>query len=430
MRQLDYRNSTFEQELKTLLSRSSISDDVERSVAELLKQVRTRGNAAVAELAQRFDKVTLTADEFRVSDEELAAAAQVVDQETKEAIEMAHEHVAAFARQRLPENWSFSPREGVTLGEKFEPLQRVATYIPGGTAPLVSTVLHTMTIAQVAGVPEIVLLTPAGPDKSVNPAILYAATVAGATEVYRLGGVYGIAALAYGTETIRAAEKIVGPGNAYVTAAKRQVYGHVALDLVAGPSEILIIGDETARGACVAADILSQAEHGSSFEQTVLVTTSETLIMETIEEVQRQKATLPKLETIDKVLAEGTYLILARDLEHAAEIASAWAPEHLEIMTRDPEAVAANITAAGAIFLGEYTPEPVGDFVAGPSHVLPTGGAARFFSGLSVEMFVRRMSTVTYSREALARERQAIETFARIEQLAAHGRTAAVRFET
>ena len=320
----------------------------------------------------------------------------------------------------MPRNWQAEVRPGVTLGEKFEPLDRVGVYIPGGTAPLVSTVIHTAGIASAAGVKEIVAVTPARKDGSVHPAGLYAMKLAGVTEIYRLGGVYGVAALACGTQSVRKVEKIVGPGNAYVTAAKRLLYGEVAIDMVAGPSEILVIADETADPAFIAADLLSQADHGSGLEQAVLLERVEA-------EFLRQKASLPRLATVDRVMEHGLFLILAPDLERAAEIAGRYAPEHLEIQTARPERLAKRITAAGAIFLGPWTPEPVGDFCAGPSHVLPTASSARYFNGLETPGFFRRSSIVRYSESALRREVSVIEAFAEMEGLAAHGRSGTIR---
>ena len=278
-----------------------------------------------------------------------------------------------------------------------------------------------------AGCSEISIVTPPGKDGKVNPAILFASRVAGATHVYRLGGVYGVAALAYGTESVSPVEKIVGPGNAYVTSAKRQLYGTVALDLVAGPSEILVLADHTARPDFIAADLLSQAEHGSGLEQAVLVTTDESLIARVTAELEAQSQRLPRIECISKVLERGVFLIWVPTLEQAAEIASCYAPEHLEIITENPEALVPSIKAAGAIFLGPWTPEPVGDFVAGPSHVLPTGGSARYFSGLTVDMFFRRSSLVKYSREAILNEMPHIAAFAKCEGLDGHGNSALIR---
>ncbi len=424
-----YDDPRFESQVQTILQRRAFDPEVDTAVSGILAQVRARGNAAVAECAKRYDHVDLTAAEFAVAPAELQAAADQVTAADQATIRAVHAQIRVFAEKQKRVDWSFSPRRQVHLGERFVPLKRVAAYVPGGTAPLISTVLHTVTLAKVAGVSEIVVLTPVGPDKQVHPAMLFAATCAGATEVYRLGGVYGIGALAYGTETIRRAEKIVGPGNAYVTAAKRHVYGEVALDLVAGPSEILIIADETADPRFVAADVLSQAEHGSGREQAVVITTAAGLIPAVWKELEDQSRKLSRRQCIDRVLENGVFLILVDTLDRAAALASQYAPEHLEIMTQRPQLVARRITAAGAIFLGPWTPEPVGDFVAGPSHVLPTGGAARYFSGLTLEHFYRRMSVIQYGQRALTTELPLIQRLAELEGLDAHARSAAIRLE-
>jgi len=423
-------DADFNRKLAPLLNRVAFDPQIEAGVATILADVRRRGDAALSDYAQKYDGVSLTPAEFAVSKDEIAAAASQLDPATISAVHLAVAQVRDFARMRLPTDWRYSPRPGVILGERFVPLSRIGAYVPGGTAPLLSTVVHTVTLAATAGVKEIVVITPPGPDGKINPAILYAAQYAGATEIYRLGGVYGIGALAFGSESVRRVEKIVGPGNAYVTAAKRQVYGFVALDLVAGPSEIMIIADADADARFIAADMLSQAEHGSGHEQAVLITTSVELLAEVVAQLKVQRQQCQRQQCLDKVLDEGTFLILVDSLEAAAALASDYAPEHLEIMTAAPEKLAKQISAAGAIFLGPWTPEPVGDFVAGPSHVLPTGGAARFFSGLSVEHFCRRMSVVNYDRGALVREIAAIEQFAAVEGLDAHGRSASVRLQT
>ena len=420
----DYR-----QRLAPLLHRSAFDPVIDDAVAAILTAVRANGDAAVADFAEKFDGVRLSPGDFRVGAADLAEAEAAVDGATRETIAQARAQVAAFARQRLPERWQFSPRPGVILGEQFAPLNRVGCYVPGGTAPLISTVIHTVTLAATAGVKDIVVVTPPGPQGKVNPAVLYACQVAGATEIYRLGGVYAVAALAYGTMTIPKVEKIVGPGNAYVTAAKRQLYGEVALDLVAGPSEIMIVADGAADPRFIAADMLSQAEHGSGREQAVLVTTAPELLEKVRAELLRQSAALSRAACVKTVLDKGVFLIEAANLEDAADLASQYAPEHLELMVAEPTQLAPRITAAGAIFLGPWTPEPVGDFVAGPSHVLPTGGAAKFFSGLTIEHFFRRMSLVSYKRDALARELPMITCFANREGLDAHGNAAAIRFD-
>jgi histidinol dehydrogenase len=426
-RVIRHSDPTFDRQVQALLSRSAFDPETEAAVAAILAAVRQRGDAALCEYAQRFDHVALEPAEFRLPLADLETAAGQVDRATQRAIRTAVRHLTAFARASLPHDWSFAPRPGVRAGERFVPFSRVGCYVPGGSAPLISTVVHTAALARAAGVAQIVLTTPPGPDKRINPALLFAAQEAGVTEVYRLGGVYAIAALAYGTASVPRVEKIVGPGNAYVTAAKRQVYGSVALDLVAGPSEILIIADDTADPRFVAADMLSQAEHGSGREQAVLVTTAPALLAAVLDELAAQSATLGRTACVGQVLEKGVFLIEVRDLVEAADLANRYAPEHLEIMTRRPAAVARRITAAGAIFLGPWTPEPVGDFVAGPSHVLPTGGAARSFSGLTVSQFMRRLSVVRYNRPALLAELPHIERFAAAEGLDAHGRSARIR---
>ncbi len=427
MNQLHYRDADFETQLAALYRRPSYPASIEESVRKIVDTVRAEGDAALSRYALEFDHVRLTPAEFKVSAEELRAAAKALDADAKQAIRTALEHVQDFARQRIPKAWHYRPRPGVTLGERFEPLSRVGVYIPGGTAPLVSTVIHTAGIAHAAGVPEIVAVTPPGKDGRIHPAVLYAMKSAGVTEIYRLGGVYGIAAMAYGTATVPKVEKIAGPGNAYVTAAKKLVYGAVAIDMVAGPSEIMVIADATADPEKIAADMLSQAEHGSGLEQAVMVTDDAALAVQVEAAIERRKLSLPRLSTIDRVLTHGTWLITVENLARAAEIAGLYAPEHLELCCADARKLAKSIKAAGALFIGHWTPEPIGDFCAGPSHVLPTAGSARFFTGLTVEGFFRRMSTVEYTEAAIQREIAVAEKFAELEGLAAHGRSAASR---
>lgn len=429
MKILNYNDADFEDQVAAMRSGTTIQEEIYDDVARIIAGVRDKGDAAVSDYARTFDNVELAADEFLLNEQEINAATARIPDAAKAAIRTAHENISAFARKRLPKTWSFTPRDGVILGERFQPLSRIGAYIPGGSAPLVSTVIHTISMAGVAGVPQIAVVTPAAPDKTVNPAIVYAATIAGATEIYRLGGVYAIAALAFGTASVRRVEKIVGPGNDYVQAAKQLVYGQVALDMVAGPSEVLIIADDSANAAYIAADLLAQAEHGSGHEKAVLLTTSDSLIDAVRSEVQRQTAQLQRRKCIRQVIDNGMFLIRVKDLRQATTIASEYAPEHLEIMTSHPESTAEEITAAGAIFLGQWTPEPVGDFVAGPSHVLPTSGSARYFSGLTVDQFFRRTSLVRYDKAALEAEAAAIAAFAQMEQLDAHGRSVSIRFD-
>ncbi len=427
MKKLYYDAPGFEEALRALADRPGYPPEIEEKVAAIIADVRKDGDRAITKYAAMFDKVELTPSAFRVPESEIDEAEAKLTEREKASICTALSQVRDFALATVPHAWSASPRPGVMLGEKFTPMDRVGVYVPGGTAPLVSTVIHTAGIASAAGVREIVAATPANREGKVHPAVLYAMRKAGVTEIYRLGGVYGVAALACGTETIRKVEKVVGPGNAYVTAAKKLLYGQVAIDMVAGPSEILVIADADANPDFIAADLLSQAEHGSGLEQAVLVTTDCAMIEKVEAAFLRQKATLPKLAAVDKVQEHGVFLIHVADLEQAARVASAYAPEHLEIQTANPESVAEKITAAGAIFLGQWTPESIGDFCAGPSHVLPTASSAHYFNGLETSGFFRRTSLVKYDEAALRREAGIVECFGEMEDLAAHGRAGVIR---
>ena len=429
MEKIYYNDKAFEDKLYKLYHRPSYPPEIEASVNDIINDVRDNGDAALCKYAKKFDNAELTPDMFKLELDEIKQRSRKIPNAEKRAIKEALANVELFSKQRLPQPWTSSPRPGVIVGERFEPMERIGVYIPGGTAPLVSTVIHTAGLAKAAGVKEIVAITPPGADGSVHPAVLYAMRQAGVTEVYRLGGVYGIAALAYGTETIQKVEKIVGPGNAYVTAAKKLVYGQVAIDMVAGPSEIMVIADEKCNPEFIAADMLSQAEHGSGYEQAVLLSTDAPLIDEVEKELLRQKKLLSRSETIDTVLANGVFLIQVEDMDQAAEIASRYAPEHLEIQCRKAGNVAKQVKAAGAIFIGQWTPEPIGDFCAGPSHVLPTAGSGKYFSGLTVEGFFRRMSILNYQKSALKKEVETAVKFAEMEGLDAHGRSAAIRFD-
>ena len=426
MHKLVFGRNGFEQAVRALYDRPAFPPEAERAAAAIIADVRERGDAAVTEYAEKFDHVKLVPAEFQLPLDEARRIAAKLSAGDKLAIRRALRQVQQFAKLTRPRNWSKVVRSGVRLGEKFTPMDRVGVYIPGGTAPLVSTVIHTAGIASAAGVKEIVAITPPG---NVHPAVMYAMLQAGVSEIWRLGGVYGVAALAVGTPTIRKVEKICGPGNAYVTAAKKLLYGEVGIDLVAGPSEILIIADRDADPEFVAADLLSQAEHGSGLEQAVLISTDRALIRKVESAVKRQRETLKRQATIDRVLENGVYLIEVPDEITAAEIAGNYAPEHLEIQTVDPERVAKMVKAAGAIFMGSWTPESAGDFCAGPSHVLPTAGSAKKFNGLETAAFYRRTSLVKYSRAALKRDVEIIARFGAMEQLDAHGRAGTIRLE-
>ncbi len=424
MKKLFYKDADFQKELEALYNRAPFPPEAEKAAADIISAVRKNGDAALIEFAAKFDKIELTSENMIVSKEEIDAACRKLSAGDKKAIRTAFEQIKVFAKTTLPVSWKASPRPGVIFGEKFTPMDRVGVYVPGGTAPLVSTVLHTAGIAAAAGVKEIVGCTPPG---GMHPATLYAMKLVGVKTIYRLGGAYAVAAMGIGTETVKKVEKIVGPGNAYVTAAKKLLYGEVAIDLVAGPSEILVVADKTANPAFVAADLLSQAEHGSGLEQAVMVTDSPEMIEKVEAEVLRQKVTLPREQIVDKVLNNGVFLICVANMDDACALAGNYAPEHLEIQAATPEKWANKISSAGAIFLGPWTPESAGDFCAGPSHVLPTASSAHSFNGLETSSFIRRTSIVKYSEKALRREAEIIERFGNMEMLAAHGRAATIR---
>lgn len=416
-------------ELDAFLARPAFDPAAETAARTILADVRRNGNAAVLAAAARFDGVELTEDRLRVAPAELGAARDRVAREFKVAAAEAHKRIARYAAAGLRKDWTISTPKGGLTGEQFVPFDRVGIYVPGGTAPLASTALMTATLAKVAGVQAIVACTPCGVNGQVDDNMLYALELAGATEIYRIGGCQAIGAMAYGTETIRPVQKIVGPGGPFVTAAKRLVYGHVALDLVAGPSEIAILADDTASPDHVAADLLAQAEHGSGQEKALFVTTSEKLIEGVRAAAGRRLADLSRAEHIRVVLREGALAVLVNTLDEGMTVCNRFAPEHLELMVREPMSWIKKVRCAGAILAGPWSPAVVGDFVAGPSHVLPTGGAARSFSGLTVETFRRRQSIVSFTRADLAEVLPVIEAFGRVEGLDAHVWSATSRSE-
>lgn len=393
----------------------------------MLDAVAERGDEALTELTERYDGVRLEAAAFAVGKAEWMAASLQADEALRAAVKEVDRNVAGFAKKSLRRGWRMRNSHGGSVGEKFDPFQRVGIYIPGGTAPLVSTALMTVTLARVAGCPEIVLCTPPGRDGTVNPALLFAARSAGATEIYKLGGAQAIGAMAFGTKTIRSVSKVFGPGNAYVVAAKRLLFGQVAVDLLPGPSEMLVLADDSANPAFVAADLLAQAEHGSGHERVWLVTSSAKLIQAVKREVARQLPSLSRREFIEKVLRENGWLIQMRSMEEAIAVANELAPEHCEIHARQASKIAAEIRTAGALFLGPWSPTALGDYVAGPSHVLPTGGGGRSFAGLTVDQFQRRTSVVEYDKPSLRKALAGVQAFAAMEGLDAHGRSAAIR---
>ena len=412
------------------LQRSAFPEEAEKAAAEVLAAIRAEGDVAVARYVAKFEGAKLSPKRFRVTDAELSAAEAQVPPALKRAVKDAHARVMRFSKASLRSPWTMKTPKGGTAGEFYSPMDRVGVYVPGGTAPLASTSVMTVTLAKAAGVKEIVACTPAGPTGTPNPVLLYALKLAGATEVYRVGGIQAIGLMAFGTKTVRKVQKIVGPGNAYVTAAKRQVYGYVGIDQVAGPSEIAVLADGTVPAAWVAADLLSQAEHGSGWEKSLLVTQSKDFAEEVKRALFEQTATLSRKALIQRVIdRDGILFAVTPTVEEGLELVNRFAPEHFEIMCRDAMKLMKGVRSAGAVFAGAWTPESAGDFVAGPSHVLPTGGAANMFNGLTPDDFRRRHSFVAFTRGDLAETAPTIAAFAQVEGLDAHGRAASIRFD-
>ena len=412
------------------LERSAFPEEAEKAAAEVLAAIRKDGDKAVAQYVEKFEGAKLTPKKFRVTDAELAAAEAKVSPALKKAVKDAYNRVMKFSKASLKAPWTMKTPKGGSAGEFYSPMDRVGVYVPGGTAPLASTSVMTVTLAKAAGVKEIVACTPAGPTGTPNPVLLYALKLAGATEVYRVGGIQAIGLMAFGTKTVRKVQKIVGPGNAFVTAAKRQVYGYVGIDQVAGPSEIAVLADGTVDAKWVAADLLSQAEHGSGWEKSLLVTQSAAFAEEVKKEMFAQTETLSRKALIQRVFdRDGVLFCVTPTLEEGLELVNRFAPEHFEIMCKDALRLMKGVRAAGAVFAGAWTPESAGDFVAGPSHVLPTGGAANMFNGLTPDDFRRRHSYVAFTQGDLAETKATIEAFAQVEGLDAHGRAASIRFE-
>lgn len=430
MNVLRYQDNNFDRTLDQLTSASSLFDPaVEESARNIIEQVRTRGDEALIEFTEKFDGAVLTPDQLAVTKSELMTSSLKADQALREAITLADRNVATFAKKSLRKNWASKNAQGAQVGEKFDPFQRVGIYIPGGTAPLVSTALMTITLARVAGCPEIVVFTPCDRTGAINPALLFAAKAAGATEIYRVGGAQAIAAMALGTKTICPVQKIFGPGNAYVVAAKRLLVGRVSIDLLPGPSELLVLADDSANPKFAAADLLAQAEHGSGHERVWLVSTSAKILKAVEREVKRQLPKCSRREFIERALTQNGWLIQVNSAADAINLANRLAPEHCEIMMKGAEKISGQVLTAGAIFLGNNSPTVMGDYVAGPSHTLPTGGAGASFAGLTVDQFQRRTSIVKYDRASLRKSRKAVQQFAAMEGLDAHGRSASIRLE-
>jgi len=410
------------------LKRSYEADPAVRAtVEEILGAVANEGDEALLRYTKKFGGPDIAPYQIPVTPLEISEACNALPAETRKAIDAARSNVRAFAKRSLRKSWFMKNRQGAITGERFDPFQRVGIYIPGGTAPLVSTAVMTCTLAEAAGVSEIIAVTPAGPDGKVHPALLAALSRCGATEIYRVGGAQAIAALAHGTKTILPVQKIFGPGNSYVVEAKRQVFGKVAIDLLPGPSEVLVIADKTAKPDWVAADLLAQAEHGHG-SQAILVTDSEKILTGVEKAVEKQTKLSKRPAELAKAL-KNTKLILVEDMDAAIRIANEYASEHVAIATEAPGEIALQLRTSGAIFLGGLSPVVGGDFLAGPSHELPTGGAGRSFAGLTADQFQRRTSVVMFDEGSLRASLPHIETFSAIEGLDAHGRSASIRLK-
>ena len=415
--------------LENLLKRSPNNyGKFEAAVADILANVKEKGDEALFSYTKEFDKVEVTPETIRVTEEEIEEAYKAVDASLLEVIRKALVNIRSYHEKQRQNSWFTSTENGTMLGQKVTPLNRVGVYVPGGKAVYPSSVLMNIVPAKVAGVPHIVMTTPPGKDGKVNPSTLVAAKEAGADEIYKVGGAQAIGALAYGTASIPKVDKIVGPGNIFVALAKKAVYGHVSIDSIAGPSEILVLADETANAHYVAADLLSQAEH-DEMASAILITTSTELAQNVEKEIEGYLKVLSRKEIIEKSLENFGYILIAEDMDEAIEAANEIASEHMEIVTKNAFEVMMKVRNAGAIFIGEYSSEPLGDYFAGPNHVLPTNGTAKFFSALSVDDFIKKSSIVYYSRSALQEIQKDIIQFASSEQLTAHANSIAVRFE-
>jgi histidinol dehydrogenase len=429
MRSISYQQKNFKSAIKKLSRRSQPLAAVEQTVAGVIAEVKKNGDQALLAFGNKFDRVDFRkGSDLKVSAADLQSAGKSLGAGEKRAISASRKNVLAFAKQSLRKNWTAKNAQGAQVGEVFQPFERVGIYVPGGTAPLVSTVNMTVALAKAAGVPEIVVCTPPAADGSVNPALLHALHQAGATEVYKVGGAQAMAAMAVGTRTIAPVAKVFGPGNSWVVEAKRQLFGLVAVDLLPGPSEILVLCDSSAKPAWIATDLLAQAEHGGD-SVVVLVSDSEQTLAAVQREVEQQSQTLTRQQALREVLKKGSTYVLVETMEDGVRIANDFAPEHVLLIARREKNLLPKIKTAGAIFLGNYSPVAVGDFLAGPSHTLPTGGAGKSFPGLTVDQFQRRTSVVKLDRAALEKSAPIVQTFAAMEGLDAHGRSAAIRLE-
>lgn len=428
MRVISYKDQGYEKFVRSLDRRAEPSRDLEQTVDAIVDEVRRRGDRALVEYTRKFDKAKLTTGSLFVSEEEFAEAEGAVRPATKRAIRASRRNIHAFAKESLRKDWKRKNAEGAVVGERFTPFDRVGIYVPGGKAPLVSTALMTGAFAQAVKVPEIIAATPVGISGKVNPDLLFALRHAGATEVLKVGGAQAIAALAMGTKSVRRVDKIFGPGNAFVVEAKRQMVGAVSIDLLPGPSEVLVVSDATGDPVCIAADLLAQAEHGGD-SVVGFVTTSSRLLKQVEKEVACQLERLSRADYIGESLGKAGFAVLVRSIDEAIRICNDFSPEHLSLVVKDEGRRLSQIRTAGAIYLGNTSAIAVGDFLAGPSHTLPTGGAGKSFSGLRADQFQRRTSIVKMDQAAVRKSLPAVQEFARMEGLDAHGESVRLRVE-
>ncbi len=427
MKILDYKSKDFFEVLGKAATDASVSGNVREIVASVIDDVRVRGDKAVEEMTVKFDGVNLKASNFRVSAEEFKVALASVSASDKKMIKEAIKCVKFYNAKSKPKNWKARNPQGALVGEMFYPIERVGLYIPGGNAPLVSTVVMTATLAKIAGCRELCVCTPPAKNGSVNPHILAVLSILGVDEVYKIGGAQAIAAMGVGTKTVKAVDKLFGPGNAFVIEAKRALFGEVGCDLLPGPSEVLIVADSSANPTYVAADLLSQAEHGSGKEKIFLVTTSKKLLADVQKQLAILSVKLSRAEKLMKIIEDGCYVALVPNLEAAVCVANFVAPEHMELQIKDADKWVSKFTTAGAVLVGETTPTVLGDFTAGPSHTLPTGRTGRFSGGLQVVDFMRRSSYVKYDCKALKNAKPVVDAFAKMESLDAHGNSLTIR---
>ena len=421
MKILDYKSADFWRELNSACKPDSENPQIASAVDSVISKVRESGDSALEELTLKFDGVKIPAADLRVKPDEIKKALSLVSPADKKAMREAVACVKAYHKHTFPKNWRAKNPHGATVGENFYPINRVGIYIPGGKAPLVSTVVMTTTLAKLAGCPEICVCTPPARDGTINPHILAALSIVGVSEIYKVGGAQAIAAMGIGTQTIKPVDKLFGPGNAFVIEAKRRLFGSTGVDLLPGPSEVLVMADSSSNPRFVVADLLSQAEHGSGREKIFLVSTSKKLVEKVRESLPDAAAKLSRTQMLMKIIADGCIAIIVPNLDAACEVENFISPEHMELMTDSPEKLVPKIKTAGAVLVGEYTPTVLGDFTAGPSHTLPTGRTGRFSGGLQLVDFMRRSSYVKYDKKSVQKAMGVVGAFASMEGLDAHG---------